>query len=555
MYGKGSDRVCLKKGEREQLEPGRGLNSNPILNASTDDVGVTGAMVESPSGNKGSYLGFCSSCWSAGVEKHGMLDGCPSLGLCLNGETCPLGSWCQRGYDEGRPTYQKHEFGMKRYSNSDVYEAWTRGVVVPANWRRLLMRGESMFKWARGWQYRRKLVGVGFSKFCGSEAEIPDENYTDEFLASEFWPTDDQKRLGEVIHKGHRSYQLVSILQLGIRHYLGQNVEPPKQELSALDFRYSATTQIRIPVEGFKHCTEMCTNFRWKDYCPAVFRHLQELDKINASDYMLSVCGNETLRELTSPGKSGSLLYFSQDDRFVIKTIRKSETKNPVDGFSAGLVDDKSVFEWSVTIIGPPDTLYDGGYFNAIMSFPANYPNSPPTVRFTSDMWHPNVYPDGRVCISILHAPGEDPNGYELASERWTPVHMVESIVLSIISMLSSPNDESPANIEAAKEWRERRDDFKKKVSRIVLLEMLPQYYNYIQKHTSTLLTKFYGLHLDKPSGGQKRMCIQFGVPLEHRNPVLHLPQGASMAAHNQPLLHPPATQLRSARQQLQPQI
>uniref|UniRef100_A0A2P2L236 Ubiquitin-conjugating enzyme E2 14 n=1 Tax=Rhizophora mucronata TaxID=61149 RepID=A0A2P2L236_RHIMU len=44
----------------------------------------------------------------------------------------------------------------------------------------------------------------------------------------------------------------------------------------------------------------------------------------------------------------------------------------------------------------------------------------------------------------------------------------VESIVLSIISMLSSPNDESPANVEAAKDWRERRDEFKKKVSRCV---------------------------------------------------------------------------------------
>ncbi|XP_017697397.2 ubiquitin-conjugating enzyme E2 7-like isoform X1 [Phoenix dactylifera] len=119
-------------------------------------------------------------------------------------------------------------------------------------------------------------------------------------------------------------------------------------------------------------------------------------------------------------------------------------------------------------LIGQSLCCSEGGYFNAIMSFPTNYPNSPPTVRFISEMWHPNVYPDGRVCISILHAPGEDPNGYELASERWSPVHTVESIVLSIISMLSSPNDESPANIEAAKEWRERRDEFKKKVSRIV---------------------------------------------------------------------------------------
>jgi len=148
----------------------------------------------------------------------------------------------------------------------------------------------------------------------------------------------------------------------------------------------------------------------------------------------------------------------------------------------------------------------EGGFFNAIMSFPSNYPNSPPSVKFTSEIWHPNgwfslwctdtlniecvildtsciwypycsnilcflrnnilsfpirfvsdarnlsvhhwffsfvtflwlkeevewcclfvfaVYPDGRVCISILHPPGDDPNGYELASERWTPVHTV----------------------------------------------------------------------------------------------------------------------------------
>lgn len=44
----------------------------------------------------------------------------------------------------------------------------------------------------------------------------------------------------------------------------------------------------------------------------------------------------------------------------------------------------------------------------------------------------------------------------------------VESIVISIIAMLSSPNDESPANVDAAKQWREDRDGFKKKVARIV---------------------------------------------------------------------------------------
>jgi ubiquitin-protein ligase len=72
------------------------------------------------------------------------------------------------------------------------------------------------------------------------------------------------------------------------------------------------------------------------------------------------------------------------------------------------------------------------------------------------------------VCISILHEPGDDSWGYESASERWLPVHTVETILLSVISMLADPNTESPANVEAAKEFRERPQDFKKRVKDLV---------------------------------------------------------------------------------------
>ncbi|EXX51944.1 ubiquitin conjugating enzyme E2 [Rhizophagus irregularis] len=146
----------------------------------------------------------------------------------------------------------------------------------------------------------------------------------------------------------------------------------------------------------------------------------------------------------------------------------KELSKHPVEGFSAGLVDNDNIYEWEIMIIGPPDTLYEGGFFKARMTFPKDYPLMPPKLRFISEMWHPNVYPDGEVCISILHPPGEDKYGYEDAGERWMPVHTVETILLSVISMLSTPNDESPANIEAAKDWREDYPAFKKKVQRIV---------------------------------------------------------------------------------------
>lgn len=62
----------------------------------------------------------------------------------------------------------------------------------------------------------------------------------------------------------------------------------------------------------------------------------------------------------------------------------------------------------------------------------------------------PPVAKNGDVCISILHEPGEDKYGYEKPEERWLPIHTVETIMLSVISMLADPNGDSPANVDAA---------------------------------------------------------------------------------------------------------
>ncbi|CAJ0759001.1 10842_t:CDS:2, partial [Entrophospora sp. SA101] len=113
-------------------------------------------------------------------------------------------------------------------------------------------------------------------------------------------------------------------------------------------------------------------------------------------------------------------------------------------------------------------TPYEGGIFSATLRFPTDYPLSPPSMKFTCEMFHPNVYQDGLVCISILHPPGEDPNMYESSAERWSPVQSVEKILLSVVSMLAEPNDESGANIEACKIWRTDREEYNRIVKNIV---------------------------------------------------------------------------------------
>ena len=106
--------------------------------------------------------------------------------------------------------------------------------------------------------------------------------------------------------------------------------------------------------------------------------------------------------------------------------------------------------KYNVQIYGADDTIYEGYEINGILQFPENYPWSPPSFQFSDKLWHPNIYTDGKVCISILHS-GIDETGYESECERWSPVMTARSVIVSIISLLYNPNPDSPANIDAAK--------------------------------------------------------------------------------------------------------
>ena len=128
----------------------------------------------------------------------------------------------------------------------------------------------------------------------------------------------------------------------------------------------------------------------------------------------------------------------------------------------------ENIFIWNVLLFGASGTIFEGGIFKCQFKFNNEYPNKPPEFKFLSNFPHPNIYTDGKVCISILHE-GKDQFNYEDISERWNPSHSVNSILMSILTILSTPNFESPANVDASIMWRNNWIEYKKIIYKVIM--------------------------------------------------------------------------------------
>lgn len=136
-----------------------------------------------------------------------------------------------------------------------------------------------------------------------------------------------------------------------------------------------------------------------------------------------------------------------------MRDFKRLELDAPA-GVSASPTPD-SVMTWNAVIIGPSDTPFEDGTFRLVLQFNEEYPNKPPSVRFVSEMFHPNVYASGELCLDILQS-------------RWSPTYDVAAILTSIQSLLNDPNINSPANVEAANLYKDHRSQYIKRVQSTV---------------------------------------------------------------------------------------
>ena len=155
---------------------------------------------------------------------------------------------------------------------------------------------------------------------------------------------------------------------------------------------------------------------------------------------------------------------------------RKNWRKNHPFGFIAKPIkdgnDEINLYKWKWIIPGTKDTIWDGAQLQLFMEFSEEYfyliwwikllnfeyPNKPPKCQFVPPLPHPNIYPSGTVCLSIL---SED--------EDWKPSITIPTILKGIQDLLDNPNADSPAQLNALKSYTENREEYEKNIRDYVL--------------------------------------------------------------------------------------
>ena len=112
---------------------------------------------------------------------------------------------------------------------------------------------------------------------------------------------------------------------------------------------------------------------------------------------------------------------------------------------------------------GPPNTAYEDGYFLFKIVFPSDYHFKPPKFIFITEIFHPNIS-NGYVSVDIL-------------MDQWSPAQCCfDKIIYSVQSLLDDPNPDDFINEEAAKLFKEDKNEYNRTVREYTSL-----YANYLK--------------------------------------------------------------------------
>jgi 1-phosphatidylinositol-4-phosphate 5-kinase len=137
---------------------------------------------------------------------------------------------------------------------------------------------------------------------------------------------------GKVIDGRHELYTLSIAVMLGVRTSIARTntiiassdrkkMLVPQDFMAEEKYEFSPKGSANTPPHKLSH------TFKFKDYAPVAFAYLRRMFGVNEFDFLLSVCGNANFIEFISNAKSGQFFFYSNDGKYMIKTMTNAESK------------------------------------------------------------------------------------------------------------------------------------------------------------------------------------------------------------------------------------
>ena len=127
----------------------------------------------------------------------------------------------------------------------------------------------------------------------------------------------------------------------------------------------------------------------------------------------------------------------------------KDILESGIEGFQIFGLIEQSIFG---ILEGPPDTIYENGFFLFMIKYTNDYPFKPPKFYFQTKIFHPNIDELGNVSVDILQY------------DNWNPLLSLGKIILSVQSLLDDPNPDIFVNENAAKLYKENKTEYENTV-------------------------------------------------------------------------------------------
>ncbi|ORX80464.1 ubiquitin-conjugating enzyme E2 S [Basidiobolus meristosporus CBS 931.73] len=121
---------------------------------------------------------------------------------------------------------------------------------------------------------------------------------------------------------------------------------------------------------------------------------------------------------------------------------------NPIEDIRV-IINENNLFDFQLWIFGPTGTPYENGAFRVKLSFSSEFPHIPPSCKFLTKIYHPNISHDGEVCINTLRY-------------SWQPGLGIGHILMTLRCLLIQPYPESIMNDEAGRLFLENYEAYAK---------------------------------------------------------------------------------------------